>query len=266
MKSRADEPSSVNLATSLGLAMHDLRHRADQDVTLRSQRLHRGNVTKRALTLFKHWRGLATRYDKHVTVYRGALVLAAALLRIEDLSGRRWRAAALSAMFEPALLKRGAGPLVAWSQSVGPSEILLGHRCRGTRRLAASRGGCRPQRRIQGKESTHSFLVSAYQRTMGLRQDPGRAAEWPAEARIQGDGSREMRVLTYDSCGGVESLLGLAVRLGALGSELRVCAPPDCAERLAEVGVPLVPAGPPVRPPVHGAAPPSAAGLPRWRG
>jgi vancomycin aglycone glucosyltransferase len=26
-----------------------------------------------------------------------------------------------------------------------------------------------------------------------------------------------------------------------------VCAPPDCAERLAEVGVPLVPVGPPVR-------------------
>jgi hypothetical protein len=30
-----------------------------------------------------------------------------------------------------------------------------------------------------------------------------------------------------------------------------MCAPPDCAERLAEVGVPLVPVGEPVRPPVH---------------
>ncbi len=73
-------------------------------------------------------------------------------------------------------------------------------------------------------------------------------------------------VLTCDSRGGVEPLLGLAVRLRALGSEVRVCAPPDCAERVAEVGVPLVPAGPPVRPLVHGATPPSAADLPRWRG
>jgi vancomycin aglycone glucosyltransferase len=50
-----------------------------------------------------------------------------------------------------------------------------------------------------------------------------------------------MRVLlsTYDSRGGVEPLMGLAVRLRALGTEVRVCAPPDCAERLAEVGVPL---------------------------
>ena len=53
-----------------------------------------------------------------------------------------------------------------------------------------------------------------------------------------------MRVLlsTYDSRGGVEPLAGLAVRLRELGAEVRMCAPPDCAERLAEVGVPLVPA------------------------
>jgi hypothetical protein len=38
-------------------------------------------------TRLKRWRGLATRYDKHATVYRGALVLAAALLWINDLSG-----------------------------------------------------------------------------------------------------------------------------------------------------------------------------------
>jgi vancomycin aglycone glucosyltransferase len=74
-----------------------------------------------------------------------------------------------------------------------------------------------------------------------------------------------MRVLlsTYDSRGGVEPLVGLAVRLRALGAEVRVCAPPDCAERLAEVGVPLVPVGAPVRPLVHGARPPSAADVPR---
>jgi len=51
-----------------------------------------------------------------------------------------------------------------------------------------------------------------------------------------------MRVLlsTYDSRGGVEPLAALAVRLRALGAEVRVCAPPDCAERLAEVGLPPV--------------------------
>ncbi len=56
-----------------------------------------------------------------------------------------------------------------------------------------------------------------------------------------------MRVLlsTYGSRGDVEPLVGLAVRLRALGAEVRVCAPPDedFAELLARVGVPLVPVG-----------------------
>jgi vancomycin aglycone glucosyltransferase len=58
-----------------------------------------------------------------------------------------------------------------------------------------------------------------------------------------------MRVLlsTYGGRGDVEPLVGLAVRLRALGAQVRVCAPPDCVERLAEVSVPLVPVGPPVR-------------------
>jgi vancomycin aglycone glucosyltransferase len=76
-----------------------------------------------------------------------------------------------------------------------------------------------------------------------------------------------MRVLlsTYDSRGGVEPLVGLAVRLRALGAEVQVCAPPDeeFAERLAGVGVPLVPVGQSVRALVTGATPPSAADLPR---
>ena len=44
-----------------------------------------------------------------------------------------------------------------------------------------------------------------------------------------------MRVLlsTYGGRGD-ESLVGLAVRLRALGAEVRVCAPPDGAERPAD--------------------------------
>ena len=78
-----------------------------------------------------------------------------------------------------------------------------------------------------------------------------------------------MRVLlsTYGSRGDVEPLVGLAVRLRALGAQVRVCAPPDkeFAELLAGVGVPLVPIGEPVRPMMHGATPPSAADLHRRR-
>ena len=46
-----------------------------------------------------------------------------------------------------------------------------------------------------------------------------------------------MRVLlsTYGSRGDVEPMVGLAVRLRALGAEVRVCAPPDCAKQLAEM-------------------------------
>ena len=60
-----------------------------------------------------------------------------------------------------------------------------------------------------------------------------------------------MRALssTYRSRGDVDPMVGLAVRLRALGAEVRVCAP-------------LVPVGQPVRPLVTGATPPSAD-LPR---
>ncbi|KFG01995.1 glycosyl transferase [Streptomyces scabiei] len=76
-----------------------------------------------------------------------------------------------------------------------------------------------------------------------------------------------MRVLlaNYDSRGGLEPLLGLAVRLRGLGAEVRVCAPPDeeFARRLAGVGVPLVPFGPSVRALMTAATPPTAGGVPR---
>jgi vancomycin aglycone glucosyltransferase len=74
-----------------------------------------------------------------------------------------------------------------------------------------------------------------------------------------------MRVLlsTYGGRGDVEPLVALAVRLRELGTEVRVCAPPDWAERLARYDVPLVPLGPPVRRLMHAATPPSAADVPR---
>ncbi|QXE38499.1 glycosyltransferase [Streptomyces sp. GMY02] len=77
-----------------------------------------------------------------------------------------------------------------------------------------------------------------------------------------------MRVLlsTYGSRGDVEPLVALAVRLRELGAEVRVCAPPDddFAQRLAGVGVPLMPFGRSARA-LTTAAPSSssAADLPR---
>ena len=38
------------------------------------------NVIERAFNHRKHWRGLATRYDKHTLVYLGGFVLSAILL------------------------------------------------------------------------------------------------------------------------------------------------------------------------------------------
>lgn len=78
-----------------------------------------------------------------------------------------------------------------------------------------------------------------------------------------------MRVLlsTYGTRGDVEPLVALAVRLGEIGAEVRMCAPPDeeFAERLAGIGVPLVPVGQPVRALTRGKTLPSAAELTRAR-
>jgi transposase len=40
----------------------------------------RRNVVERAFTQLKSWRGIATRYDEHATVFHGALVLASILI------------------------------------------------------------------------------------------------------------------------------------------------------------------------------------------
>ncbi|HET6857746.1 MAG TPA: glycosyltransferase [Streptomyces sp.] len=78
-----------------------------------------------------------------------------------------------------------------------------------------------------------------------------------------------MRVLlsTYGTRGDVEPLVTLAVRLRALGVEVRMCAPPDeeFAERLAGLGVDMAPVGPPVRELMRGTKLPSAADLSRYR-
>src|SRR5690349_21024923 len=71
---------------------------------------------------------------------------------------------------------------------------------------------------------------------------------------------------TYDSRGGIEPLAALGVRLRELGAEAVVCGPPDCAERLAEVGLPLIAAGKPVRALVHRATPPSPDDMPKLIG
>ena len=54
-----------------------------------------------------------------------------------------------------------------------------------------------------------------------------------------------MRVLLpkYESHEDLDPMVGLAVRSRALGAEVRMCAPPDFAEPLARVGVPLVATG-----------------------
>lgn len=74
-----------------------------------------------------------------------------------------------------------------------------------------------------------------------------------------GTGKYVMRVLlsTSGSRGDVEPVVALAVRLRELGAQVRVCAPPDSEERLAELGVPLAPIGQSTRVMVHGKARPS---------
>ncbi len=77
-----------------------------------------------------------------------------------------------------------------------------------------------------------------------------------------------MRVLlsTWGSRGDVEPMLGFAVALRALGAEVRMCAPPDFADLLARVGVPMVRTGRSVRALVHGdkqAKPSTPADAPR---
>ncbi|WP_371619394.1 glycosyltransferase [Streptomyces sp. NBC_00454] len=58
-----------------------------------------------------------------------------------------------------------------------------------------------------------------------------------------------MRVLlvAYGSRGDIEPMAGFALRLRELGAEVQMCAPPDFAELLDTVGLPLVPLGQSIR-------------------
>jgi len=69
----------------------------------------------------------------------------------------------------------------------------------------------------------------------------------------------------FDSRGGVEPLVALAVRLRERGAEVRVCLPPDeeFEKRLAGVGVTMVPFGESVRPVATAATPVPAQSLPQ---
>jgi transposase len=46
------------------------------------------NVVERCFNRLKGWRGLATRYNKHAVIYRGAVVLAASCSGSQDEGGR----------------------------------------------------------------------------------------------------------------------------------------------------------------------------------
>jgi vancomycin aglycone glucosyltransferase len=58
-----------------------------------------------------------------------------------------------------------------------------------------------------------------------------------------------MRVLlsTIGSRGDVQPLVALALRLRALGHEVRLCVPPDFRDWIDSMGIPITPIGPEVR-------------------
>ena len=54
--------------------------RGGRPVNFDADRYRGRNVVERSFCRLKNWRGLATRYDKHVLIYRGGVVLASILL------------------------------------------------------------------------------------------------------------------------------------------------------------------------------------------
>jgi hypothetical protein len=108
---------------------------------------------------------------------------------------------------------------------------------RRTWRAAASQEGCQFPADDKGKGKEISLLATfkriadwgACGKTrvvlQNRRPDQERTKTWGHDVRVL--------LSTYGGRGD-EPLVGLAVRLRALGAEVRVCAPPDWAERPAD--------------------------------
>ena len=107
-------------------------------------------------------------------------------------------------------------------------------RSRRLRRAAGADGRSRESRVHTSLHFQSIAHLGACGKTRVMPQNRRPGPE-PAE-----NGSREVRVLlsAYGSRGDVEPMAGLAVRLRALGAQVRACAPPgkEFAERLADVG------------------------------
>jgi transposase len=61
-------------------------------VTFNTETYKARNVVERAFNHIKQWRGLATRYDDHVLIYRGALVLHSIIRWLNELRDTTWSA------------------------------------------------------------------------------------------------------------------------------------------------------------------------------
>ncbi len=69
-------------AVDLGEQAHRRRRgsRGGRPVSYDAADYKNRNVVERCFNRLKGWRGLATRYNKHALIYRGAVVLAAIML------------------------------------------------------------------------------------------------------------------------------------------------------------------------------------------
>jgi hypothetical protein len=133
-------------------------------------------------------------------------------------------------------------PVASAHRSFSLAEGMLDPLCRSARRAAASQRACPSTADVQ-KESTPFLSTLSIWRTGGLAARPEsclRVADVGkdpvAEARTFRNGRSEMLVLlsTYGSRGDVEPMVGLAVQMGTLGAEVRMCAPPVRPQRTAE--------------------------------
>ena len=89
-------------------------------------------------------------------------------------------------------------------------------------REAAAKRSVREEPAVERRERTVPPL-STYNAPGGLRQDPGRAPDLPAEAETTDMGVTKMRVLsTYGSRGSVQPVVAPAVQLRTIGAGVQV--------------------------------------------